>query len=174
MKIRVSKGRIAAIGGLSTALVIVLLYSTNIFAFNKISLLAAVSLIIGVVIIEGGFYTALIAYLASSFLSFFLLPNKAVAFGFILFAGLYPLIRHGATLLKSNMLVWAVKIIAANLAVVMLWMLADNLFGAVSAIPIGALVLLFQVAFIVYDIVYGMAIKYYIDKIRKRLFAHER
>lgn len=169
-----NKARKISIGGIASALISVLLFLTAIFTFNKLSILAVTSLIIGAVIIEGGFITAMTAYAASSILSFLIIPNKAIAFGFILLAGVYPLIRHGTEHINNFYIRWAAKIISANIMVGSLYLIAKSIFGMITDVPLWVFIITFQLVFIAGDFIYGKALNYYSEKLGKRLFNNER
>ena len=87
------KSQQVALGGIATALCIVLMFATGMIPFSYYALPALAGLVLIAVREENGLSTALIVFAAVSLLSVFVVPIKEAALLFIAFFGYYPIIK---------------------------------------------------------------------------------
>lgn len=163
------KTKCVTFSALLAALSVVLLYAGALFEVLDLSFAAIASFAIVLSVIEiGGIYPYLI-WLCTSALSLVLLPNKFIALVYLLFAGIYPILKAKLEGLRP-VFSWAVKISLFNMALVLLWVATKFIFalpdeGVVLEIAFFALA---NAAFVLYDIAMSKIIILYIVKLRKR------
>lgn len=152
------------------ALQIVLMYAGTVVPSWKLALTAMAGVINAAVLIECGVGSSVICFAAVSVLSALILPQKSLAFLYILFFGYYPLLKSAVERIRKRALEWSVKLVVFNLACA-LCMTALR-FGFVSdiSLPDIALVVLWlglNVVFVIYDIGLTQLIGLYIQRIHK-------
>ena len=152
------------------ALQIVLMYAGTVMPSWKLALTAMAGVINAAVLIECGVGSSVICFAAVSALSALVLPQKSLAFLYILFFGYYPLLKSAVERIRKRGLEWAAKLVVFNLACT-LCMTALR-FGFVSdiSLPDIALVVLWlglNVVFVIYDIGLTQLIGLYIQRIHK-------
>ena len=143
-----------AYGGILLALNVILLILVNIVPINTLFLLGLASLPIAGVIF----------YIGSVLLSFMIMVNKSQWILYIFTFGIYGLIKYIIEKDRSFMQEYALKLLAANILIIITYfILKPFVYIPVNIITIG----IFEIAFIVYDLVYSRFIDYYNDKLRK-------
>lgn len=171
----------ASFGGVSTALSVIIMAFFGSFS----SLVYAAPLVCGVFItvafIEFKTGYALNLYFAVSLLSIFIVPNKEAALMYALFFGVYPILKGKAEgWIKNNALLWTVKYLYFNAAVITCYLICSKLLnipyeeiGAFGKFSIIFLWASGNIAFFIYDIAFTRIISVYIlkwQKYIKRLF----
>ncbi len=159
-----------SIGGLLTAIILVILIVKMVWPTSSVALLALTSLCLAIVVIEVGLKTAVMTYLAATLLSI-AWPGLAVSFGFIVFFGPYPLIRALIDKMFGRITALVLKLITGNILValtVVLFLQNDLMHLSERYTFFWALVpILLQVALLIYDYALGMLIQFYMTRIRK-------
>ncbi len=167
-----------AVGGLTSALCLVIMFFTGIFPFATFALPAIAGAVLIAVVIENGFTTAVIVYIAVSILSAFIVPDREAALIFIAFLGYYPIIKAKLERLRPKWLELLAKQVMFNISVVGAYIIAINLFGMNYLIDemgeyaqYGVIILLIlaNVTFVVYDLALTNVVLYYIKVIRPKL-----
>jgi hypothetical protein len=140
---------------------------SSVIETNTMILLAAAALIVGVVIVEFGGKSGILFYIASCILGFILTFNKVELITYILFFGLYSIIKHVIEVRINNKYVqYAVKIAYFNVALAAMYLLA-KLFVTINIA--WWMILAAQAMFIVYDYAFMIFITSYINNIRPKL-----
>ena len=152
------------------ALQIVLMYAGTVVPSWKLALTAMAGIINAAVLIECGVGSSVICFAAVSVLSALILPQKSLAFLYIVFFGYYPLLKSAIERIRKRGLEWSAKLVVFNLACA-LCMTALR-FGFVSdiSLPDIALAVLWlglNVVFVIYDIGITQLIGLYIQRIHK-------
>lgn len=140
---------------------------SSLLETNTLFLFAVAALIVGIVIVEFGAQSGLYFYIASSILGYILTFNKIEIITYILFFGLYSIIKHllETKVLGKTSLILA-KITSFTVSLVIIY-LVTKLF---TVIPYEYwMILVAQVLFLVYDYAFTVFINYYIDKIKPKL-----
>lgn len=101
-----------ALGGILTALTLVLLYLTLFIPTNTLTLLTLASFMVPVAIIRGNIKTALLVYISSSLLGLIFVPS--FAWLYIIFFGCYGIIKYLIERLDRFTLEWLLKIAFFN------------------------------------------------------------
>ena len=102
------KSQQVALGGIATALCIVLMFATGMIPFSYYALPALAGLVLIAVREENGLSTALIVFAAVSLLSVFVVPIKEAALLFIAFFGYYPILQETFRRIRPPVLSWVV------------------------------------------------------------------
>jgi len=140
---------------------------SSIIETNTIFLFAVAALIVGVVVVEFGGKSGAVFYFASCILGFFLSFNKVEIFTYIIFFGLYSLIKHFIEIkLNNNKTSLAAKYIFFNLSLIAMYFTV-SLFITLKLY--WWMILAAQVMFIIYDYAFTMFINYYMNTIRPKI-----
>lgn len=150
--------------GILLALNIILLLLSNIIPINTVFFMGLASFLISIVIMEYGFKLGILFYIASSVLSFLVLPNKAQWVIYVFTFGIYGLIKYLVEKDRPFYIDILLKLVYANLIILSLYFMLKGIIY----IPINIFtILVFQFAFLIYDYVYTLFIDYYEQRIRK-------
>lgn len=101
-----------ALGGILTALTLVLLYLTLLIPTNTLTLLTLASFMVPVALIRANLKTALLVYSTSSLLSLIFVPGYALHY--ILFFGCYGIVKYLIERLDRFTLEWILKLLFFN------------------------------------------------------------
>lgn len=150
--------------GILLGLNIVLLLISNLISINTMFFMGLASLIISVIVMEYGVNTGVVFYIASIILSFVVMPNKSQWLLYTLTFGIYGLVKYFIEKGRPIYTEVILKLIFANLVAVILYLILKN----IVIIPINIItIIVYQVAFLVYDYVYSLFIEYYNEKIKR-------
>ncbi len=94
MKNSHSKSRAVAYGGVLTALIVVLLYLSTVFSFLDAVFWIIASVVIGFSLCELGLKASVWVYVASSIVSFLIVPNIFANLSYAFFFGIIPIVYH--------------------------------------------------------------------------------
>ncbi|MEG1996545.1 MAG: hypothetical protein RR036_03440 [Oscillospiraceae bacterium] len=170
--------RKVAFCGIVTGLAIVSMFLGGLIPFAEYTFPAISGILFVAIVIEYSKKTAFIAYVAVSLLSIFLAPNKEMVVIFIGFLGYYPIVKSYFETTKSRVTEWVLKMISFNIAVIISYVIAINLFGMKELLSdmqnfmkygIIALLALANVVFVIYDIALTRLIAYYINVLRPKV-----
>jgi len=157
------------LSALLVSLTIVLLALNTILPISTISILTVTSAIIPIAIIKTSVRNSILIYISSSLLGLLLLPKDIVIL-YIMFFGIYGLIKFFNKKLNNLYFEIPLKIIFSSL-VLLVYYFVFNSFINLSNIDL-PLYLIFigaNIAFLIYDYALTMLISYYIEKINNRL-----
>lgn len=156
--------RKVAYGGILLSLNIILLLLVNIIPINTLFLLGLASLPIAIVIMEYGPKSGIIFYIGSVLLSFMIMANKAQWILYIFTFGIYGLVKYIIEKDRNFIQEYILKFLAANILIIFAYIILKQFVY----IPINIFtILIFEIAFIVYDFVYSQFIDFYNDKLRR-------
>lgn len=134
---------------------------------NTIILFAAAALTAGITIVEFGGKSGFIFYIASCILGFFLTFDKVEFITYIMFFGLYSVVKYILEIKISNKIIlYAAKFLYFNCT------LAAMYFTVKMFIPIVLawwMILAAQVLFIIYDYAFAIFITSYINNIKPKI-----
>lgn len=163
------KAKDITLGGILVALTVVTLYLTLLIPTNTIAILTISSLYIPICLVRSNTRTALFVYIASTIISFFLIPiNYSLMYG--LFFGIYGLVKHYIERLNKMPIEICIKLVFFN-AMLIIGLLALKLFGISldMKFSIGVLFVLAQPVFLVYDYALSSLITMYFRKFHSKL-----
>lgn len=153
-----------AYSGILLSLNIILLLLVNIIPINTLFLLGLASLPIAIVIMEYGPKAGIIFYIGSVLLSFMIMTNKAQWILYIFTFGIYGLVKYIIEKDRSFIQEYILKFLVANMLIIFAYIILKQFVY----IPVNIFtILIFEIAFIVYDFVYSQFIDFYNDKLRR-------
>ncbi len=166
----------AAVGGLSAALSVALMFCGSLFYIFTY----AVPMILGLLmmIVKKTFSSACAwcVYLSVSILSFIVVPEKETVLMYVLFFGYYPIIKSCVEKIKPKPFVYAVKFLIFNSAVAAVELIAYFLFGipffedgSFSAAMVILFAVLMNIAFVLYEFLLKNFLILYEKKMEKRI-----
>lgn len=153
-----------AYGGILLAINIILLTLTNIIPINTLFIMGLASIPISIIIMEWGPKMGILFYIGSIVLSFIVMINKAQWTLYVLTFGIYGLVKYIIEQNKSIYIEYILKIVFANIIIVIAYLILKQFVY----IPLNiAMMLIFNVVFVIYDYVYSSFIALYNDKLHK-------
>ena len=167
-----------ALGGLLSAFAVGVMLLGSFIPLATFTAPAVASLAVLYFSVEYGKRFALVIYSGVSALSLLFAADKEPAFLFVLLLGYYPILKGVFEALKSKVICWSLKLILFNSAVLLTYKLLISLTVSESLareiasylpIVITLLMLLGNVAFLLYDIALTRLITLYIFRIKPKL-----
>ena len=153
-----------AYGGILLALNCIILLLVNIIPINTLFLLGLSSLPIAVVIMEYGPKAGILCSIGSVLLSFMLMANKSQWILYIFTFGIYGLVKYIIEKDRSFIQEYIMKLVAANILIIITYFILKFFVY----IPVNIItIIIFEIAFIIYDFVYSKFIDYYNEKLRR-------
>ena len=163
------KSKYIAESGLLIALTLVILYATSIIPISTLSILTVASCLIPVSIIRTSIKNALLVYIASSILSFFLVKTN-IALYYTLFFGIYGIIKYLIEKAKNIPLELLLKLIAFNILLGIIYLITKSFLDISSYnFPLWMLWLATQIVFLVYDYALTLAISFFLNRFNKHI-----
>lgn len=151
-----------ALASLLTALTVVCMFALGMF--TKISAYAVSAFIMCVIVAECGKRYAFISYAVTSVLLYLILPDIVTFLWYVLFAGIYPIIKNIAEM-KNRTAEWIIKVVYGIVFLVALTGLIRILginavikwYYYIAAVPV----------FVIFDIALSYAVNIYFERFRK-------
>ena len=159
------KSKSIAESGLFVALTLAILYLAAYLPVSTITILTAVSCIIPIAMIRNDIKYSFLIYIASSILSFLLIPIK-ISLSYILFFGLYGIIKHYIEKINNLYVEIPLKLLSFNIILFSSYFVLNSLIINISNIniPLWSLFLAAQIVFLIYDYALTLIITMYINK----------
>ena len=173
---RDSMSRKVTLGGILTALCVVLAYLAFYLPTGKLSIYLLTSVVIAIAVVELGIKFSTVVYTASAILIFLLTGSINVLLLFTLFFGSYPLLKYYIEKQRNAVIEMLLKFSAFNLIAIFVFFIFKQLLGVMPirlndlsiwmqiGIIFGA-----QVVFLIYDYVLSRLIDYYFNRIKPGL-----
>ncbi len=160
-----------ALNGILGALAVTCLVLATVMPVNRLSFYALSSFFVAVVIVESGSRAGWIFYAATSLLSLMVVPEKLGIVPYVIFFGIYGIVKYYVEKLNKIIPEYAIKFVYFNVCVGVALLTVSSLFGnsIVVKLPWGLVVIALEIIFFIYDFVYTLFINYYRDKLRPRL-----
>ena len=164
-----------ALGGIITALCIILMFSVGIFPVLVYVFPMISSLLIFMLSYECGAKVAVVSYVSVSLLSLILSPDKESALIFLSFVGYYPILNKYIDRLKSRLLRWVIRFALFNAAMVASYFVLSKLFLAAELDDFGkytvpVLLGLGNLTLVFYDLMLRSVEVLYVRNLRKKIF----
>lgn len=158
------------LSGILLAFTVICVFLAATLPTSKLSLYAVSSLFLSVIIIEFGARAGWAFYLASGVLSAVLVPRLEVI-PFIVFFGLYGLIKLYIERLHNRMLEYVLKLVFFNICLALgLVFLKEFIMTGISlSAPIYIIAGLLELVFVVYDYIYTLFIRFYGTQLKPKL-----
>ncbi len=160
-----------ALGGILGALAVICLFFAVTLPTSRLSLYALSSFFVSVMIIETGISAGCIFYASTSLLSLLLLPDKTGVIPYVIFFGIYGIIKYYIEKLDRLILEYILKFVYFNACLFAAIYAIKSFFMADIKVelPWWVVILLFEVIFLVYDYVYTLFIDYFRKKIKPKM-----
>lgn len=118
-----------ALGGVFSALCLLIMFLSVVIPFATYALPAFAGAMLIAVMEENGSKTAWLVYGSVSLLSLFIVPSREAALMFVGFFGYYPIIRQKLEGLRPTVIAYVVKLILFNTAMIASYALLIYAFG---------------------------------------------
>lgn len=171
-----SKSGKIALGGLLTALGVVLMLLTGLIPIGTYALPAIAGVLLIVAVIEIGAKWAWMIYAAVAVLSLLFAADKEAALLFVLFFGYYPVLKSFLERISNKVLSWISKFAVFNVAVVACFFLAVNFlqlpedsFTVFGIYLPWVFLILGNAVFLIYDIALSGLVATYVEKLHHRV-----
>ena len=171
-----SKSGKIALGGLLTALGVVLMFLTGLIPIGTYALPAIAGVLLSVAVIEIGAKWAWMIYAAVAVLSLLFAADKEAALLFVLFFGYYPVLKSFLERISNKVLSWISKFAVFNVAVVACFFLAVNFlqlpedsFTVFGIYLPWVFLILGNAVFLIYDIALSGLVATYVEKLHHRV-----
>ena len=113
--------RQVALGGILAAGSLALLWLTCLAPSGRMGFTAVAGLFPMVGVLASGRAVGYLCWAAAGILGLFLLPDKGVALLYLVFLGLYPVVKSRIESLRCLPLEWCLKLLSFNLALSLAW-----------------------------------------------------
>lgn len=156
-----AKTKSIAIGGMMTALALVLLLIASVAPGGRLVLTALSGVVGAVVIARCGLGIGALSWIAVSLLGLLLLPTKGCVLLYAVFFGPYTLLKNRIERLNNRQLEWVLKLAFCLVISAALFYLSSavlGLFPTVLAQHVEFFLPAVAVAFVIYDIVFSKLI----------------
>lgn len=107
-----------AIGGVFSALCLLLMFLTGMIPFSMYVLPAMAGAMLIAVVVENGRKTAALVYITVSILSLFIVPEREAVLMFIVLLGYYPIVKELMERIRSRPVQYVLKLLLFNVTVV--------------------------------------------------------
>lgn len=140
---------------------------SSIIETNTVILFAAAALIVGIIIVEFGGKAGSLFYTASCLLGFFLTFNKVEIITYIIFFGMYSLVKYLIEIKIDNIIFQSlIKFVYFNISLLVMYLVV-RIF--INSKLLWWMILGAQILFFIYDYAFTQFINYYIDKIKPKV-----
>lgn len=163
--------KLLARSAIGAAVGVVLLYVASVLPSGRLGMLCISGFAVIFVLMSCGWRWALGAFACTALLGIFLLPDKAIAASYALFAGWYPVVKLALERSGSQARRWIGKFLIFNAVFIPGALVLRELFFAgtrLEAVPFLWILLAANVCFLIYDYACKYLILFYIRKIARR------
>lgn len=164
-----------ALGGVLAALSLLLLYLATLMPSGRMGMVAVAGLVPAAGVVSGGLAAGLLCYGAAGLLGLLLLPDKGCALLYLIFFGLYPIVKSAVERLRRLPLELLIKLAFFNLVLsILLFGFSALLFPFLPEFLHSTLLiyLVGNVVFLLYDYGFSKLITYYASRIRRATRNH--
>lgn len=164
-------GRVALTGVL-TALSLVFLWISAVAPAGRLGLVAVAGVFPAGAVVSAGLGAGFFCYGATGLLGLILLPAKSSAVLYLLFFGLWPMMKSLLERLNSRFLEWAGKLAVFNVILSVCWFGLRSLFLPFLPPVLDAGWMVYaagNVAFVIYDLGFSKLIAFYVARVDRAL-----
>ena len=160
-----------ALCSMLVAIAVTINFISSLFPKMSLTIVAVASLGTAIALFECGYGHAALVYVAASVLSFLIVPDKQCAIFYALFFGHYPITKFFVERAGRPLIVWAAKLLCANVLIVAVYFLLTRLFTAYEdTVGVGVItgLVISNFAFVLYDICITRLVMMYISRRLRR------
>lgn len=151
------------------ALTIVILYLNLLLPISTISILTLASLLIPIALIRGSMKSAILVYISSSIIGFFILPINIILL-YILFFGIYGIVKFYIEKINELPLEIFIKIVFFNIILFLSFFIFKSFIAIeITKLPIWLFFIMAQIVFLVFDYALTLLISFYLERIHSKL-----
>lgn len=162
------KAKDLALGGILTSLTVIVLFINILIPINTFAILTISSCFVPIAIIRSNVQVGIFVYIASSIIGFFLVPLD-IMIPFILYFGIYGLVKFYIEKLRNMPLEILLKLSFSNIMLILGYILFTKFIAPINLnIPIWILIILAQIAFLIFDYALTLIITFYISKFHNK------
>lgn len=157
------------LSALLVALTLVILALNTLLPISTLSILTIASAIIPIAIIRASTKNAFLVYIASSFLGFLILPKDIIVL-YILFFGIYGIIKYYIEKLNKLTFEIILKLVFSSIILAIYYLLFSSFVDiSIINLPLYLIFIVANILFLIYDYALTLIISFYINKIHSRI-----
>ncbi len=158
------------LSGILLGFTVICVFLASVLPTSRLSLYAVSSLFTSIIIIEFGLKAGWTFYAASAVLSAILIPRLEVL-PYIVFFGVYGLLKLYFERLQSRVLEYILKLVFFNICLLLGFIFLKEfiMVGIKLAAPVYIVAALMEIVFLVYDYVYTLFIRFYSSTLKPKL-----
>lgn len=165
------KTRKIALTGILSAFIVIVLFLESIVPTGRLGFYVLAGFILSIVMLEAGVKWAWAAYVVTCASGLLLIPEKLNVLPYVLFFGIYTILKFHIESLRKPWLEILLKFAAFNLFLWPAWSIAKvflppSLTQGTMIIVAG---IILQVVFAIYDILFTAWIRFYFEKIASKV-----
>ncbi|WP_024833693.1 hypothetical protein [Ruminiclostridium josui] len=159
-----------ALSGILLGFTVICVFLASVLPTSKLSLYAISSLFISIIIIEFGLKAGWTFYAASAVLTAVLIPRLEVL-PYIVFFGVYGLLKLYFERQKSRVLEYVLKLVYFNICLLLGFVFIKEflMMGVTLTAPVYVVAALVEIVFVVYDYVYTLFVRFYSSTLKPKL-----
>lgn len=160
---------LTAMMGVSTLIV---LYLASILPYGNMTLYFITSVFAAALIVEDQPLMAVLMYIFVSLLGLLIVPSLAAVLPYVLLFGHYGLGKFFIERrVKDKPIAYVLKLLYFNVCMAGIFFLASSFIftGFMAKLPLWALIVIIQVAFVIFDYIYSKTVRFYVERIRTKL-----
>ncbi len=161
------KTRKIALTGILSAFIVIVLFLESIVPTGRLGFYVLAGFILSVVMLEAGVKWAWAAYVVTCASGLLLIPEKLNVLPYVLFFGIYTILKFHIESLRKPWLEILLKFAAFNLFLWPAWIFIPPSLTKGTMVIIAGIVL--QVLFAIYDILFTAWIRFYFEKIAPKV-----
>ena len=164
-------GRVALVGVLA-GMSLVFLYLSSLSPTAQLGIVAIAGLFPAGAVVSAGLGAGFFCYGAAGLLGLLLLPDKANALLYLIFFGLWPMVKSLLERLRSRAAEWIAKLAVFNTVLTLCYVVLGELFLPFLPEALTAAWMVYaagNAAFVVYDIGFSKLIAFYVARVDRVL-----
>ena len=151
------------------ALTIIILYLNLLLPISTLSILTLASLLVPIALMRGSMKSAILVYVASSIIGFFILPINIIIL-YILFFGIYGIVKYYIEKINKLPLELLLKLIFFNIIFFIPFFIFKSFIAIeITKLPIWLFWIIAQIVFLVFDYALTLLISLYLEKIHTKI-----
>ena len=151
------------------ALTIIILYLNLLLPISTLSILTLASLLVPIALMRGSMKSAILVYVASSIIGFFILPINIIIL-YILFFGIYGIVKYYIEKINKLPLEILLKLIFFNIIFFISFFIFKSFIAIeITKLPIWLFWIIAQIVFLVFDYALTLLISFYLEKIHTKI-----
>ncbi len=158
-----------AISAMLLAISVTTLYIQTVLPVANFTLYMLSSFYVAFVIMEAGPKAGWLFYIASCIFALIFVPDKVFVIPYILFFGIYGVVKYHIELLRKLPIELILKMIFFNFSLgIMIIFFRELILGSINLpdFPFVILIIAFEIAFFAYDYLYTLVIGFYLKRIK--------